>query len=108
MDIALDSFKQLSDTSLVDWTTLKVKRVKKERKLFGNMTFHVDLPNSVLVEIKLFVRLQIILAAINIIFDVNFYENRRSREANIDCNLTGFRVRVLAIFSRVTSTSTKK
>lgn len=59
MDVSVDRFVQLGDTTKADWTALKIKRVQKDRKIFGNMTYHVDLPNSVLLEIKMFVRLLI-------------------------------------------------
>lgn len=51
IEYELDDYEQISDTKYVDKTSLRLKRVKNSRGLFGNATYHIDLDNTILVKI---------------------------------------------------------
>jgi hypothetical protein len=51
VEFELDDFEQISDTKYIDKTSVRMKRVKNIRGLFGNASYKVDLDNSVLVKI---------------------------------------------------------
>lgn len=46
LELQIQKVEQVSNTSFVDYSTLKVKRVNRTRKLFGNLTYHLDMDNS--------------------------------------------------------------
>lgn len=47
---------QLNEPTYIDYTKLKVRKVNKMRKVFGNTTFHLDLDNTCMVEGLIYVK----------------------------------------------------
>jgi hypothetical protein len=46
IEVELKLVEQLTDTTLFDYSKLKIRKHEKIRKIFGNVTHHIDLDNS--------------------------------------------------------------
>lgn len=55
-ELTLERAEQLSDTALMDVTGLKIRKVEKDRKMFGNFTYNLDIDNSYKIALENFVK----------------------------------------------------
>lgn len=52
-DVDLDRFEILEqDSSIIDWSSLKIRKVNKNRSLVGDMKVHATLDNDVIIQVK--------------------------------------------------------
>lgn len=55
-DVIVDRMEQLGSTKFVDASSLKVRRVDKDRQLFGKIIYKVSLDDSVTAEVLLYLK----------------------------------------------------
>lgn len=55
-ELDVDFVEQLSETTYIDFTELKVRRINGTRKIMGNVTYHISLDNTFTEELLVYLK----------------------------------------------------